>query len=509
MSRTTIDFGIHLGASNSAIAVLKGTQVEIIKNNDSMDLTPCVVYIDKNNNILVGRGARLRLDNEPDDAYAEFKLQMGTDNQYLFKKSGRVMRPEDLSAEIIKSLRADVRQRLGEDLAVAVITVPAAFELAQCRATEKAAQLAGLKNSRLIMEPTAAAMAYAFQSRVNKDFWLVYDFGGGAFDATVLQMREGTFRIVNHSADNHLGDSLIDWEIVEKLLAPAVASLYPLTDFRRNNPKWRKAFARLKREVAEAKNRLSQHASWTVTFDYLCNDDNGEPVVFEYELKRSDVDRLVEPYIQRTVQISRQVLAEKHLGSNDIAKAIFVGSPAMAPYIRSHLSDPVHGLGLRLDDSIDPLTVFAQGAAIYAGNLSLEGAEAPEEETSTRTYQIDLQHLEGKEQPPEELRPHSSKIDWQLSPIVSAEKSIEMPETAGMVFCQSCREQVEIVLIGETQYCVNCGVSMLSLQSQRNKDIMIRITSTETRCPFCTLSIYPVHISGKYYCSECGINLKF
>ncbi|MBN2547791.1 MAG: Hsp70 family protein [Anaerolineales bacterium] len=391
MSRMTIDFGIDLGTTNSAIAVMDGTRAAVIKNNDNLDYTPSAVYIDNKGNMKVGRFAKQRIELEPDDAYAEFKLQMGAQAEYRFARSGRVMHPEDLSAEILKSLRADVQQRLNEDLQAAVITVPAAFELPQCEATKRAAQLAGIQTSPLIMEPTAAAMAHAFQTQVDKVFWLVYDFGGGTFDAAVIQIREGTFRIVNHSGDNHLGGKLIDWEIVESLLAPAAARDHHLGNFARSNPKWRKAFAKLKLAAEEAKIRLSQDDSVQIYLDYLCNDDNGEAVAFEYELRRADVARLAEPFIQRTINISRQALAEKRLSMTAIQKVVLVGGPTLAPYVRDHLNDPHQGLGIPLDFSIDPLTVVAQGAAIFASSQRLEGVPMTGEEKKT-TYQIELEY---------------------------------------------------------------------------------------------------------------------
>ena len=255
--RTTIDFGIDLGTNNSAIAVFEGNKAKIIKNNDSMDFTPCVVHIDKNGILQVGKVAKSRLEMEPEDVYAEFKLQMGTNTVYTFKRSGRQLCPEELSAEVLKSLRSDVQQRLGEDLQAAVITVPAAFELPQCKATERAAQLAGFKVSPLIMEPTAAAMAYAFQSKLDQANWLVYNLGEATFDVAIIQLLDGNFRIINHGGDNFLGEKLIDWEIVENLLAPAARKVAPLTDFNRTNSKWRRAFAKLKRVAEVARESAS------------------------------------------------------------------------------------------------------------------------------------------------------------------------------------------------------------------------------------------------------------
>ncbi len=393
MARQTIDFGIDLGTTNSAIAVFEGTRARVIENNDGMNYTPSVVYIDPKNNLRVGRYAKNRIEYEPEDALAEFKIQMGTNTEYKFARSGRTMRPEELSAEVLKALRADIQQRLGEDLQAAVITVPAAFELPSCQATKQAAQMAGLTNSPLIMEPTAAAMAHAFQSEVDKVFWLVYDFGGGTFDAAVIQIRDGNFRIVNHAGDNHLGGKLIDWEIVEKILAPAAAHDYKLVDFTRQNLKWRKAFAKMKYAAEEAKIRLSIDRSCPIVIDYLCNDERGEQVTFEFDLKREDIARVAEPYIQRTINITRQALTEKRLGVGDIQKIILVGGPTLAPYVREHLADQRQGLGITLDFSMNPLTVVAEGAAIFAGTQRQEGTVVtPETEAKKGVYQIELQY---------------------------------------------------------------------------------------------------------------------
>src|SRR2546425_12924800 len=126
MNRMTVDFGIDLGTTNSAIALLKGTEVEIIKNNEGHEYTPSAVFVDKNNALIVGSRAKERLESDPKNAFAEFKLQMGTDAEYVFARNGRKMKPEDLSAEVLKSLKSDVRQHLGEEVSAAVITVPAA-----------------------------------------------------------------------------------------------------------------------------------------------------------------------------------------------------------------------------------------------------------------------------------------------------------------------------------------------------------------------------------------------
>ena len=220
MSRTTIDFGIDLGTTNSAIAVLKDVTPEIIKNNDDQDVTPSAVGYDKSGHLFVGSRAKSMTIDKPRDSYGEFKRLMGTNNVYKFQSSGLIKNPEELSAEILKSLRGDVIRTLAEEIVAAVITVPAAFELHQCDATRRAAELAGFKGSPLLQEPVAAALAYGFQTDTEKSYWLVYDFGGGTFDAALIKAEEGMINVVHHGGDNFLGGSDIDWAILEDLILP-------------------------------------------------------------------------------------------------------------------------------------------------------------------------------------------------------------------------------------------------------------------------------------------------
>ncbi|HEY0004100.1 MAG TPA: Hsp70 family protein [Pyrinomonadaceae bacterium] len=365
MTRTTVDFGIDLGTTNSTIGQLMGTEVAVIKNNEGVEYTPSAVYMDKNGALIVGRRAKERLESDPANAIAEFKLQMGTRDEKVFERNGRRMRPEELSAEVLKSLKADVRQRTGEDVQAAVITVPAAFELPQCEATNKAAQLAGIAFSPLLQEPVAAALAYGFQSESDKVFWLVFDLGGGTFDAAVIQVRDGAIQVVNHGGDNLLGGKLIDWAIVDNLLIPAVTSQFRLTDFRRGNPKWIRPIAKLKLAAEQAKIRVSRDESAEIITEF--QDDRGETVTFEYDLQRRDVERMAEPYILRAINICRKVLTERRLGTSNVEKVLLVGGPTLMPYLRERLADRNDGLGITLEFSVDPLTVVARGAAIFAG----------------------------------------------------------------------------------------------------------------------------------------------
>ncbi|MGO4884397.1 MAG: Hsp70 family protein [Bryobacteraceae bacterium] len=387
--RTTIDYGIDLGTTNSSIAVLDGTDVQVFRDNEGRDYTPSAVWIDKQGRLFTGRQAYEHLDSDRENAFNEFKRQMGSEAVYKFARSGRAMRPEELSAEILKALREVVSKRRPEEVSAAVITVPAAFELPQCEATNKAAQMAGLTASPLLQEPVAAAMAYGFQSKSDRVFWLVYDFGGGTFDAAVISIRDGVIQVVNHGGDNHLGGKDIDWAIVNDLLVPAVLKEHKLTGFSRQDPKWAGAFAKLKLHAEQAKIRVSRDGSSQISIEYLCNNDSGQPVSFEYDLQKADVERLMEPLVLRSVNTCRTVLSEKRLAPGDIEKIVLVGGPTQSPYLRQRLADPREGLGITLDFSVDPMTVVARGAAVFAGTQRFD---SPQREIPAGEFTVALDY---------------------------------------------------------------------------------------------------------------------
>jgi molecular chaperone DnaK len=371
MARSTMDFGIDLGTTNSAIAVLDGTEARIIKNSFQHDTTPSAVYTDRNGRIHVGERARERVESDPANATAEFKLKMGLRDQVTtFANSGLALTPEELSAHVLRVLKANVTRQLGEDVRAAVITVPAAFELNQTDATRRAAEAAGLELSPLLQEPTAAALAYSFQRDEDNIYRLVFDLGGGTFDASVVHIRDGEFDIVNHRGDNFLGGKLIDWAIVEQLLIPALLERYSLPGFGRGQSTWAQAVAKLKAAAENAKIELSSAESSLIDISDppLCSDSRGNPVEFVHELPAVAVDQLAEPFIARAINICQAALRESQLAPEKIDRVLLVGGPTLMPYLRRRLTD---GLGIELDVSQDPMTVVARGAAIFAGTQRL------------------------------------------------------------------------------------------------------------------------------------------
>ncbi len=391
MARTTIDYGIDLGTTNSTVALLVGTTTEVIANKEGASITPSALWFDKRGKMFVGREARARHIDDDENAAVEFKLRMGQQWQKPFHRTGRKMLPEELSAEVLKSLKTDVHMSKGEELSAAVITVPAAFELPQCEATRRAAELAGFSMSPLLQEPVAAALAYGFQSAADKVFWLVYDFGGGTFDAAVIQLRDGVIEVVNHAGDNYLGGKNIDWDIVDKLLVPKLKAAHRLASFPDNRNtqerRWKSALAKLKYHAEEAKIQVSRtRQPAEIWIEGLCEDDQGNAIDFACELMPADLQRVIEPWVSQSINLCKKALQEKGLSGRDIEKTILVGGSSLFPWLQERVAGE---LETRLDFSVDPITVVARGAAVFAGAQRLDAQQGP---VAAGTYKIQLEY---------------------------------------------------------------------------------------------------------------------
>lgn len=410
MSRQTIDYGIDLGTTNSSIAVSNGGRIEVVRNLEEHVCTPSVVYEKSPGELIVGRAARERLLKELDgpNGASKFKLAMGKQRAYQFKRSGRTMTAEELSAEVLKSLRGDVRRRYNEDIEAAVITIPAVFKTPRCAATEEAAKLAGLTHCMTLQEPSAAAYAHPQKEEKDRALWLVYDFGGGTFDVVLIEWKNGRPEQVGHEGDEELGGNLIDKAIVRELLLPHLKELLPKLPA--EHPRWRHFEGSLELAAEQAKIFLSQPGQESTDIDELLRDDRGNPVDFHYTLERREVERLSEPLIVRSINICRKLLADHNVAQGRVSRILLVGGPTMTPYLRERLRDAKHGLGIPLDFTVDPLTVVAQGAAKLAATELLP--PPPRDRLPRGHYQIQLQYcpvgadldppIAGKVVPPQE-----------------------------------------------------------------------------------------------------------
>jgi molecular chaperone DnaK len=374
----TIAIGIDLGTTNSSVAVNNNNVIEIVKKAGGVEYTPSVFGFDKAKNKVVGQRAYDLLYSDTTDAGVknfkpEVKRIIGTPEKFYFERAGIEMTAEEISSEILKSLVQDIIRKYPKfNTTAAVITIPAAFSVLQCEATKRAGNLAGFKHVVLLQEPIAAAISYGFANAKNET-WLVYDLGGGTFDVALISSKDGVLSVLGHNGDNFLGGKNLDWEIVDKILTPKITEAFSVENFRRDNKAHQGKFARLKFLAERAKMELSNYETTALEVDGIGDDDAGNPVVLPVEISRQEFENLMDPLVNRTIDLCKQTLKESGLTSSSISKIILVGGPTQIPYVRQRLEVD---LSIQTDSSLDPLTVVARGACIFAMGQRIPDDEA-------------------------------------------------------------------------------------------------------------------------------------
>jgi len=363
--------GIDLGTTNSTAAIFDGDRVTLVRNPQGGSLTPSVVRIDARGNVTVGARARRYLESDPDNTRSEFKRLMGTSQELAFPASGARRRPEELSAEVLRSLRADIQEHFGFAPEQAVISVPALFELPQSTATSEAARLAGFRRVELIQEPIASALAAGWTSDDAAGAWLVYDLGGGTFDVSLLETRDGLLRVVGHDGDNFLGGRDFDWAIVEWAIARIKERDGVLLS--RADPAHAAALRKLKLAAEEAKIELSRVETTVLGIPALTTHE-GAPYDLDLPIDRATLERLCLPAIDRSIDVCRRLLATHGVGPGGLHHVVMVGGPSVMPVVRRRVEG---ALGVSLSEGLDPMTLVAQGAAIYAATAGLDASPAP------------------------------------------------------------------------------------------------------------------------------------
>lgn len=365
----TINFGIDLGTTNSAIAVWTGNEVKIIKNRYGEDVTPSVVRIDKKGRIYVGKQAYQYMFLDKENVAARFKRYIHLADKKQFPDSQISKDAEELSAEVLKSLLSDASLHIEEPVTAAVITVPAAFTQLQCERTANAAKLAGIENSFLLQEPIAASIAVGLKPDSRDRRWLVYDLGGGTFDVAVISTKDGRLSVLGHRGNNNLGGSDIDEQILRNIVLPNIQEHFKLSD--EGSESFIRLYQKLRLKVEELKIDLSMKDICTFSLDEyeqpMIEDCHGNPITIEFDIHRTQIEHIVEPLIQETLQLSRTVLNESRVSPADIDRIILVGGPTRMPLVRAMLGE----LGIKLDFSVDPMTIVAQGAAVYASTIPI------------------------------------------------------------------------------------------------------------------------------------------
>jgi molecular chaperone DnaK len=370
----TVDYGIDLGTTNSCIALWQGGSVRVFQNNDQMNVTPSVVHILKSGRIIVGRRAYNALLTDPENVAVEFKRWMGQKDRKQFAATQRVLSAEELSAEVLKSLREDVRRQTQNDVTTAVITVPAAFGALQCEATARAAQLAGFEEALLLQEPIAAAIAYGVRPQSTNQRWLVFDLGGGTLDVAVVSTRDGRLNILEHRGNNLLGGKDIDRLIVEHVLLPALCTTYDIGDGEPGSVR-SALLTRLRIKAEEAKIDLSTDTQAVVS---LCGDVGedaaGTLIDVEIPLTRGQVEALMEPLLEACFVLAKEALSGARISEEDLDRILLVGGPTQTPILRAMIGAR---LGAAVDFSVDPMTAVGRGAAIYASALEKTKKASP------------------------------------------------------------------------------------------------------------------------------------
>ncbi len=376
MARTKIDYGIDLGTTNSAIARMENGEPVIKKTDTLKDTMSSCVNFNKKQSIIAGdaaanqfRSDRLRtLKTMKSDAntFIEFKRTMGTDKTYSSSNMNKDYTSEELSSEVLKKLKSFITD---EEIKSIVITVPAKFTINQKDATSRAARLAGFEHCELLQEPIAASMAYGLDSTSKDGLWLVFDFGGGTFDAALLKVEDGIMKVIDTEGDNYLGGKNIDYAIVDEILIPDLKSKFKIDTFLSGSEL--EYFRNALKDFAEdAKIALS----FAPSTDILSNlgdfpeDDEGTEIELDLKLTESIFAPVVKPIFQKAIDICNELLKRNKLNGNNLDTLILVGGPTYSPILRKMLKEQVTK---KVDTSYDPMTVVAKGAALYASTVNV------------------------------------------------------------------------------------------------------------------------------------------
>jgi molecular chaperone DnaK len=356
--------GIDLGTSNSQAAVILGGKPTIIPSAEGTTyagkMFPSVVAFTKDGQMLVGEPARRQAVSNPEGTITEAKRKMG--QAYKYKIFGKEYTPQQISAFILQKIKRDAESFLGEEVKKAVITVPAYFDDNQRTATKDAGTIAGLKVVRIINEPTAASLAYGIDKEEEEHNILVFDFGGGTLDVTILEFGGGVFEVKSTSGDTQLGGSDMDKAIVEFLIE----------EFKKEQgvdlSKDKMAIQRVKEAAEKAKIELSTVLETEINLPYITADSSG-PKHLTKKLTRAKLEELVMPIVEKCRNPMEQAIEDAKLKKEDITKVILVGGPTRMPLVQKFVEKVA---GRKAERGVDPMECVAIGAAIQGGVLAGE-----------------------------------------------------------------------------------------------------------------------------------------
>ena len=363
MSKEKI-LGIDLGTSNSAAAVLEAGRPKIVPSAEGASLYgkafPSVVAFTKDGHMLVGEPARRQAVSNPEGTVMAAKRKMGTNFKYSIY--GKEYTPQQISAFILQKIKKDAEAFLGNPVKKAVITVPAYFDDNQRQATKDAGTIAGLEVVRIVNEPTAASLAYGLDKAEKEQTILVFDFGGGTLDVTIMEFGDGVFEVKSTSGDTQLGGTDMDNAIINYV----VKKFKEDTGMDIDNDET--AMQRIREAAEKAKIELSTVQETDINLPYLTATDKG-PQHLTMKLTRSKLNELVDSIVDKCKKSVDQALADAKLSDKDISKVILVGGPTRMPIVQEKVESWV---GKKVERGIDPMECVADGAAIQGGVLAGE-----------------------------------------------------------------------------------------------------------------------------------------
>lgn len=394
MARVKIDYGIDLGTTNSSICRMEKGEPVVIKTDTLKDTLPSCVSINKKGSIKVGDGAynTMKSDKrratkswkaESSNTYIEFKRTMGTDAKYACSNIGREYSSEELSSEVLKTLKSFVTDEVFRSV---VITVPAKFTVNQTKATIEAAKMAGFDHCELLQEPIAASFAYGLSSEQKNGIWMVFDFGGGTFDAALLKVEDGIMQVFDTAGDNYLGGKDLDAAIVENIIIPYLKENFSIDGILADKEKNAVLRDAMKTYAEDVKNQLSFKESEDILSNLgdLGEDEDGEEIELDLTVSQQQVFDAMRPVFQKAVDVCRDLMKRNNLKGTDLNKLILVGGPTHSPLIRQMLREQITP---NVDTSIDPMTAVATGAALFA---STKDAEVKQDDIEIGTIKLDI-----------------------------------------------------------------------------------------------------------------------
>lgn len=381
MAQIKMKYGIDLGTTNSAICKMENGEPTIKKTDTLKDTLPSCIAFSKKKVISAGDSAYRKLSSDKAKAtktwdkgeanvFLEFKRTMGLDTKYESTYMGRSYSSEELSAEVLKALKSFVSD---DNINACVITIPAKFKTDQIAATKRAATMAGIDHCELLQEPIAASMAYGLSSDKKDGMWLVFDFGGGTFDAALLKVEDGIMQVKDTEGDNYLGGKNLDFAIVDNIIIPYLKENYVIDEILEDDSKKQILRDALKPFAEKAKNYLSFN-SVCDDVEYLIGtlgtDDEGEELdLTDMVVTQDQLKDVVEPIFQKAIDICKNLLSRNNLKGKDLDSLILVGGPTYSPVLRSMLKEQITP---NVDTSIDPMTAVAKGAALFASGIDTE-----------------------------------------------------------------------------------------------------------------------------------------